>query len=69
MTEVATVGADLARNVFHLHGAASDGSVVFRKKLTRARFQRYMAAQPSWSWPWRLAVAPSLGSGDEASGP
>lgn len=38
MTEVTIVGVDIARNVFHLHGAASDGSVVFRKKLTWTQF-------------------------------
>ena len=47
MTEVTIVGVDIAKNVFHLHGAASDGSVVFRKKLTRTQFQRFMASQPT----------------------
>lgn len=46
MKEVTIVGVDLAKNVFQLHGAASDGSVVFCKKLTRTQFQRFMAAQP-----------------------
>ncbi|MDP2738196.1 MAG: IS110 family transposase, partial [Pseudorhodobacter sp.] len=35
MKEVTIIGVDLAKNVFQLHGAAADGSVVFRKKLTR----------------------------------
>lgn len=43
MGEVTIVGVDLAKNVFHLHGAAADGSVVFRKKLSRAQFGRFMA--------------------------
>lgn len=47
MTEVTIVGVDIAKNVFHLHGSASDGSVVFRKKLTRTQFQRFMASQPA----------------------
>lgn len=47
MAEVTIVGVDIAKNVFHLHGAASDGSVVFRKKLTRMQFQRFMASQPT----------------------
>lgn len=38
------VGVDLAKNVFQLHGAAADGSVVFRKKLTRLQFERFLAA-------------------------
>ena len=31
MNEAAIIGVDLAKNVFQLHGAAADGSVVFRK--------------------------------------
>ena len=45
MKEVSIIGVDLAKNVFQLHGAASDGSVLFRKKLTRLQFERFMAAQ------------------------
>ena len=32
MKEVTIIGVGLAKNVFQLHGAAADGSVVFRKK-------------------------------------
>ena len=35
MKEVSIIGVDLAKNVFQLHGAAADGTVVFRKKLSR----------------------------------
>lgn len=41
------IGVDLAKNVFQLHGAAADGSVLFRKKLTRLQFQRFMADHPA----------------------
>jgi transposase len=47
MKEVSIIGVDLAKNVFQLHGASTDGSVVFRKKLTRLQFERFMAAQPA----------------------
>lgn len=46
MDEVIIVGVDLAKQVFQLHGAASDGRVIFRKKLSRAQFARFMAALP-----------------------
>ena len=46
MKEATIIGIDLAKNVFQLHGAAADGSVVFRKKLSRPQFQRFMAAHP-----------------------
>jgi hypothetical protein len=39
------VGVDLAKNVFQVHGAAADGTVLFRKKLTRPKFHRFMAEQ------------------------
>ena len=45
MEEVTIIGVDLAKNVFQVHGAAADGSVVFRKKLSRPQFARFMAVQ------------------------
>jgi len=47
MGEVSIIGVDLAKNVFQVHGAAADGSVLFRKKLSRPQFTRFMAEQPS----------------------
>ncbi len=47
MEEVGIIGVDLAKNVFQLHGAAADGSVVFRKKLSRPQFARFMADHPA----------------------
>jgi len=35
MEEVALIGINLAKNVFHLHGAPAEGRDFFRKKLTR----------------------------------
>lgn len=46
MGEVSIMGLDLAKNVFQAHGAGSDGSVVFRRKLSRAQLLKFMAAQP-----------------------
>jgi transposase len=51
MDEVRIMGLDLAKNVFQAHGAASDGSVVFRRKLSRLQVLRFFAEQP------RCAVA------------
>lgn len=45
--EVSIIGLDLAKNVFQAHGAGADGSVVFRRKLSRAQLLKFMAAQPS----------------------
>ncbi len=46
MGGISIIGVDLAKNVFQVHGAAADGSVVFRKKLSRPQFARFMAHQP-----------------------
>ena len=46
MEEVSIIGLDLAKNVFQAHGAARDGSVVFRRKLSRAQLVKFFAAQP-----------------------
>ena len=46
MGDVSIIGLDLAKNVFQAHGAGADGSVVFRRKLSRAQLMKFMAAQP-----------------------
>lgn len=46
MTEVTIIGIDLAKRVFQLHGARHDGSVVFRKKLSRAQLLTFVAQHP-----------------------
>lgn len=35
MGKIIITSGDLAKNVFQLHGAAADGSVMFRKTLSR----------------------------------
>lgn len=47
MENVTIVGVDLAKQVYQLHGAAADGSVVFRKRLTRTQFVRFMSEIPA----------------------
>lgn len=47
MNEVTIIGVDLAKRVFQAHGAAADGSVVFRKKLSRAQVLPFLERQPS----------------------
>jgi transposase len=43
MTEVTTVGLDLAKSVFQVHGADSDGRPVVRKKLRRGQVLVFFA--------------------------
>ena len=37
MVEITIIGLDLAKKSFQVHGASADGTVVFRKKLSRGR--------------------------------
>ena len=46
MKKVSIIGVDLAKNVFQLHGAAADGTVLFRKKLSRPQFHRFISEHP-----------------------
>jgi len=46
MGEISIVGVDLAKQVLQVHGAAADGQVLFRKKLSRAQFAKFMASLP-----------------------
>ncbi|MEM9044035.1 MAG: IS110 family transposase [Pseudomonadota bacterium] len=39
--QVTTVGLDLAKNVFHLHGIAVDGSVAFSRSLRRRQMRSF----------------------------
>lgn len=46
MKDVAIVGIDIAKQAFQLHGAAADGSVVFRKKLSRGQLLTFLSGLP-----------------------
>jgi transposase len=46
MAEVTIIGIDLAKRVFQIHGAAADGSVAFRSRLSRDRLLPFFAAHP-----------------------
>jgi transposase len=46
MGEISTIGVDLAKSVFQVHGADASGAVLFRKKLRRHQVLTFFAAQP-----------------------
>jgi hypothetical protein len=43
MDEITIVGIDLAKSVFQVHTAESDGRAVIRKRLPRTRFLSFMS--------------------------
>ncbi len=46
MTEITTVGLDLAKNVLQVHGADATGQSVPRKKLRRAQVLAFFGQLP-----------------------
>ena len=46
MEEVSIIGIDLAKRSFQLHGVRADGSVAFRKTLSRQKLEGFLASQP-----------------------
>ncbi len=46
MSEITTVGLDLAKNVFQLHGADAVGKAVLRRKLRRGQVLEFFAKLP-----------------------
>ena len=46
MSEIRTIGLDLAKNIFQVHGVDEVGAVVVRKQLRRDQVMKFFAALP-----------------------
>lgn len=46
MEEVSIIGLDIAKSVFHAHGADASGRMVFSRRLTRPKLLKFFADQP-----------------------
>lgn len=46
MMKITTIGLDLAKNVFQLHGVDASGTVVLRRQLRRAALEKFFAQLP-----------------------
>jgi transposase len=46
MGEVITIGLDIAKSVFQVHGVDGSGAVVFRKRVSRAKVLEFFAGLP-----------------------
>ena len=46
MGEVITVGLDIAKSPFQVHGVDGAGAVVIRKRISRAKMLEFFAALP-----------------------
>jgi transposase len=47
MGEVSTIGLDIAKSVFQVHGVDAEGAVVIRKRLSRTKVLEFFTALPS----------------------
>ena len=46
MTEVITIGVDLAKDVYQVHGVDAEGGVVSRRQLRRGQMLPFFKKQP-----------------------
>jgi transposase len=46
VSQVTTIGLDIAKTVFHAHGADERGAAVFSRKLSRAKLLDFLVRQP-----------------------
>lgn len=46
MKQITTIGLDLAKNIFQVHGADAEGSPLFNRKLRRAEVLRFLEKLP-----------------------
>lgn len=47
MSQAITIGLDIAKTVFHAHGADERGGMVFSRKLSRGKLLDFFAKQPA----------------------
>jgi len=52
MGEVSTIGLDIAKSVFQVHGVDVAGAVVIRKRVSRAKVLEYFGELP----PCRVGI-------------
>ena len=63
MKEVITIGVDLAKNVFQIHGVDDAGNVVIRRQLRRSRVCRFLRSSPVVSSAWKPVPRRTIGRG------
>jgi len=47
VSEAIIIGLDIAKHVFHVHGADDRGRAIFRKRISRGKLLGFFASQPS----------------------
>ena len=52
---VTTIGLDLAKNIFQVHGVTADGTTLFNRPVPRAQLLKFFEKQPLALLEWRRA--------------
>ena len=47
MRTITTIGLDIAKSVFQIHGVDAEGAVVIRKRISRAKLLEFFAVLPA----------------------
>jgi transposase len=58
---VTTIGLDLAKNLFQVHGVDADGQIVLRRKLRRSEILRFFEALPGCLVGIEACATPTTG--------
>ena len=53
MKQATTIGLDIAKHVFQVHGADGAGHVLFRKRITRVKLLGFLERKPGASSRWK----------------
>ena len=61
--QITTIGLDLAKNVFQVHGIDAAEKVVVRKQLRRRQMLEFFKALPPCLMAWRPARPRTIGRG------
>ena len=61
MEQATTIGLDIAKHVFQVHGADAAVRVLFRKRITRGKLLGFLAAQARASSRWKPVPARTIG--------
>ena len=60
--QITTIGLDIAKNVFQVHGIDAAEKVVVRKQLRRGQILGFFEALPRFAlWAWRPARHLTIG--------
>ena len=67
MSEVLIIGVDLAKRVFQIHGADATGKAIYRRKLSRPQFSKFLNEHPSCIIAMEACASAHLHKGQQPS--